>query len=309
MESKAYLALGQPPEHHIRQAESTHPSFPGRAVGPQAPSLATNAPRVISQNSTDSETGGTFSTENAAAKVEKLADFVDQKTAAKSHVQALIKHVAREARRHRMDYHQLRFIFRMARKRAEINVPAPQKRRLRELPSTAELSQFYAAISDPMHRLLFEVLEGTGLRVSELCNLQVARIDLAANLLFVSEGKGGKDRVVIIGNRLREKLELFLRGKDNRYLFETVRRTKFTPRRIEQLCGKYKLRAGIEKPLTPHVFRHLWATSLAAAGVSEERRALLAGHSSVEMQRHYTHLTGGGLRDEIVSVLDKIANR
>lgn len=178
-------------------------------------------------------------------------------------------------------------------------------RRLKELPSTDELAEFYAAIGNPLHRLIFETLEETGLRVSELCDLQVARIDFKTNLVFVHQGKGKKDRVTVIGNRLREKLQLYLQGRTNKFLFESGRHTKFSSRRIEQICKRYKERAGLAKDLTPHTFRHIWNTALATAGLSEERRALLAGHDGEDTQKIYTHLGAGGFKDEVIEILDR----
>jgi integrase len=116
------------------------------------------------------------------------------------------------------------------------------------------------------------------------------RVDFTTNLVFVSLGKGKKDRVTVIGNRLKDKLGLYLEGRTNKFLFESNRNTKYRTRRIEQLCQSYKELAGVAKDLSPHTFRHLWNTALAAAGLSEERRAILAGHEHHDTQNTYTHL-------------------
>lgn len=265
--------------------------------------------RQISQNTLNSEANEAAAGGDAASQVAKLQDFADQKLGAQSHVQALVAHIVRIANRHKMDYGQLRYVFRQVRLRCDIEVPTTKGRRLTELPTTEQLAQFYSVIESPMHKLIFETLEQTGLRVSELCSMQVARIDFGGNLIFVSQGKGRKDRLIVVGNYLKEKLQLFLQGKKNRFLFETIRHTKFSTRRIEQLCARYKNAAAIERDLTPHTFRHIWNTRLAEAGVSEERRAILAGHENSETQKIYTHLSAGGLKDEIVSILDKISRR
>lgn len=263
-------------------------------------------PRRISQNTLDSAAQDGSDDGSPTPQVPKLQDFADQRTGAKSHIEALVGHIARVVNRHKMDYGQLRYVFRQVRLRCDIEVPTTKGRRLTELPTTEQLAQFYGVIDNPMHKLIFETLEQTGLRVSELCSMQVARIDFGGNLIFVSQGKGRKDRLVVVGNHLKEKLQLFLQGKKNRFLFETIRHTKFSTRRIEQLCARYKIVAGIEKELTPHTFRHIWNTRLAEAGVSEERRAILAGHENSETQRVYTHLSAGGLKEEIVAILDKL---
>lgn len=243
--------------------------------------------------------------ENDRPMTIKLDDFVTQNANAKSPIQVLIKHINREVNRHKFNYDQLKYVFKNVRAACGVEVPS-QRRKLYELPSTEEITRFYGAIDNPVHRLIFETLQGTGLRISELCNLQVSRIDFKNNTGFVSEGKGRKDRIVIIGQRLLEKLAIYLQGRKNKFLFESNRNTRFTSRRIEQLCKQYKEKAAITKDFTPHTFRHLWNTRLAEAGVSKERRMLLAGHESEDTQKIYTHLGVAGAKDEILGILDKI---
>ena len=205
-----------------------------------------------------------------------IEDFVGAKTNAKSHIQTLIKQISLAVNKDKINYRQLRYIFRVVREKCALEVPNQRRRKLKELPSTADLRNFYSKIDNPTHRLIFETLENTGLRVAELCGLLVSRVDFETNLVFVSEGKGKKDRVTVMGNRLKEKLKIYLDNRGNRYLFETNRYSKFSTRRVEQLCVKYKEAAGIERDLTPHTMRHIWNTKLAEAGLTEERRALLA---------------------------------
>ncbi len=242
--------------------------------------------------------------ENDRPGVLKMGDFVTQKVNAKSPIKVLVKHISREVNRHKLSYDQLKYVFKSVRAACDIEVPT-RGRKLYELPSHEEMERFHSSINNPIHRLIFETLEGTGLRIAELCNLQVSRIDFKTNLAFVSEGKGKKDRVIIIGHRLLEKLTIYLQGRKNKYLFESNRNTKFSPRRIEQLCREYKEKAGITKAMTPHTFRHLWNTRLAEAGVSKEKRMLLAGHESEATQKIYTHLGVGGAKEEILAILDK----
>jgi integrase len=261
--------------------------------------------KLISQNPTECEAPRGPGTPKHLAEATNLADFAVQNTAAKSHIQSLVRHVAREVNRHKLDYTQLKYVFRLVRERCEVEVPNTKARRLKELPSADELVRFYGVMEDPVHRLIFETLEETGLRISELCNLLVSRIDFKSNLVFVYQGKGKKDRVTVIGNRLREKLQLYLKGRANKYLFESVRHTKFSSRRLEQICERYRDKASISKDLTPHTFRHIWNTGLAIAGLSEERRALLAGHDGEETQKIYTHMGAGGFKDEVIEILDR----
>lgn len=237
-------------------------------------------------------------------QVINLEDFVGANSDAKSHIQRLIKQISLAVNKDKISYRQLRYVFRVVRERCNIEAPTQGRRKLKELPTNADLRNFYAKMDNPTHRLIFETLENSGLRVAELCNLLVSRIDFESNLVYVSEGKGEKDRVTVIGNRLKEKLQIYLHNRNNRYLFETNRFSKFSTRRVEQLCVKYKDSAGIERDLTPHTMRHIWNTRLAEAGLAEEKRALLAGHDSHETQKIYTHLGAGGFKGEVIRILD-----
>lgn len=238
-------------------------------------------------------------------EIEKLEDFAVRNAEAQSHIQHIVKFLTREANRHKLTYRQMKYIFRIVRERCGIEVEGHSSRRLYELPTADDLRQFYSAIDNPLHRLIFETLEGTGLRISELCNLEVRRVDFKTNTIFVHKGKGDKDRVTIIGTRLVDKIRIYLQDRNNRYLFETQRHSKFSKRRIEQLCQGYVEKAKLEKKITPHTFRHIWNTRLAEGGVSREGREILAGHSKGSAtQDIYTHLGVGGIKSNVIAILD-----
>jgi len=235
--------------------------------------------------------------------VVNLDDFVLQKQEAKFPLQPIIRFLVREVNKQKLNYHQLKYIFKTVRAKCNIDVGNKAKR-LIELPSEEELAIFFGAIKNPIHRLIFDTLIGTGLRVSELCSLEIKRLDLSNNQFFVHEGKGKKDRIAIVGNKLKEKLELYLQGRQNRYLFESTRHTRFTTRRVEQICKKYKKLSGIDKNLTPHTLRHIWNTKLATLGLDKEKRALLAGHENDKTQEIYTHLGIGGFKSDVIKIMD-----
>jgi len=243
-------------------------------------------------------------TKYRARNIEIMQDFVDQKSNTKSPIQTCIKYLVREANRNKFNYGQLKFIFKSVREKCEIDVPR-KKQELYELPSQAELVSFYSAIDDPVHKLMFETLEGTGLRVNKFCDLQIIRIDWDNNTMFIKNAKGGKDRIIPFGNILKDKLMIYLNGKNNKYLFESNRNSRYSVRRIEQICEKYYELSGINSKITPHTFRHLYNTYLAENKVSKESRMLLTGHSSEETQNIYTHIALGGIKDEIIEILDK----
>lgn len=236
--------------------------------------------------------------------IENMQDFVNQKSNAKSPIQACIKFLIRETNRNKFNYGQLKYIFKSVREKCDVEVPRAKKE-LYELPTKSELELFYSVIHNPVHKLMFQTLEGTGLRVNKFCDLKTSKIDWDNNTMFIKNAKGGKDRIVPFGNRLKEKLLLHLEGKNNTYLFESNRNNRFTVRRIEQLCEQYLLKSGINTKITPHTFRHIYNTYLAQNKVSKENRMLLTGHESEQAQNIYTHLAVGGIKDEIIEILDK----
>lgn len=230
-------------------------------------------------------------------------DFADQISNSKSHIQRCIKFLIKETIKHKYDYSQLRYIFRRVREECGIKVKE-NKKSLYELPNREQMILFYSVIHNPVHKLMFEFLEGTGLRVSELCKLEICRIDFEQNLIFIKEGKGNKDRVVPFGNKLKDKLKIYLSGRNNRYLFESNRNSIFTTRRIEQICEGYSSTSSSGVTITPHTFRHLYFSFLASKSVSKENRMLIAGHANGKTQDIYTHLTISGIKEEIIILVD-----
>lgn len=215
----------------------------------------------------------------------------------------LKKLLVKETNKNKLSYIQLKNLFKEVRHACDI-VPESTGRSLYELPTTDDLKAFYCHIEDAQHRLVFKTLEQTGLRIAELCHLEVKRIDFPDNTIFIHKGKGDIDRKIPIGNKLKELLQIYLAGKRNRYLFESNRHTKYTTRRIQQICQEYVVRANINKKFTCHTFRHIYFTRLAEAQISKEYRALLAGHINDDTQDIYTHLGLGGIKKEIIDLLD-----
>ena len=233
-----------------------------------------------------------------------LDDFAYKNSNMKSPIAELTNLLVKAINRDKLTYDQLRFATKRAREKTELEYPKRAKK-LPQMPSIEELNVFFGSISNSIHRLIFEALRGTGLRVAELANLKVVDIDFGNNTIFVREGKGSKDRVAIIGNDLKEKLQIYLNGRNNIYLFESNRNTKYSTRRLQQLCTKYA--TGIATPITCHTFRHLFITNLADNNISREIREIIAGHAKGSKAHDvYLHLSiGDRNKEEIINILDK----
>jgi len=215
----------------------------------------------------------------------------------------LLQSIIKEVNKQKLSYEQLRYLFREVRKACAIN-PEVKEESLFDLPTHEELQNFYK-YTPPKLKLIFKTLEGTGLRISELLNLEIKDIDFQNNTIFVRKGKGCKDRYTVFGNTLKEKLMLYLLGRKNRYLFESNRHTRYTPRCIQIFCQRFKDQATIDKKFTVHTLRHVWNTRLAEANILAEHRAILAGHSNLSSQEIYTHVGVAGIKPKLIEILDK----
>ncbi|NJE76990.1 site-specific tyrosine recombinase/integron integrase [Thermococcus sp. ES12] len=148
-------------------------------------------------------------------------------------------------------------------------------------------------------RLIFLLLYGAGLRVSELCNLKKGDVDFERSLIVVRGGKGAKDRVVPIPAFLLGEIKSYLEGRndDSEYLIVEDRREKkdrITPNTVWYLLRKYGERAGIK--VTPHMLRHSFATHMLENGVDIRAIQELLGHSNLSTTQIYTKVTVEHLR-------------
>lgn len=233
-----------------------------------------------------------------------MDDYVVEDTDTKHISARLIRMLVLATNKHKLDYGSLRYIHRQVIRRTKLDIPR-KSRKLYELPTSDELDRFFEVIIDPQVKLIFLVLNNTGIRVSEVCSIEVAKIDFQAKTIFIT-GKGNKDRIIQITSTLADKILLFLSGRNHRYLFETKLGTSYSSRRVEQLCQEIKSLAKIAKKLSPHTFRHLFFTRLAEIGVTPDIRAMMAGHSNTKTQDIYTHIGLAGSKELIIEALERM---
>jgi len=155
---------------------------------------------------------------------------------------------------------------------------------------------------------ILETLFSTGLRVSELCNLNRDQINLERGE-FSIRGKGGKDRVVFLSVSAKNSIKNYLheRNDNAKPLFVHFSGTKdesekgefmrLTPRSVQRIIQKYAKLAGIVKKVTPHVMRHSFATDLLINGADIRSVQAMLGHSSITTTQMYTHVTDQQLRE------------
>ena len=160
-------------------------------------------------------------------------------------------------------------------------------------------------------RAMFELLYASGLRVTELCRLELAGVERSMGLVRVT-GKGNKQRLVPFGESAREALDRYLaegrprllKGRASRYLFVTGWRKSpgagaMTRQAFWKLLRGHGRRAGIFRNLTPHAIRHSFATHLVEGGAGLRSVQIMLGHADISTTQVYTHVARGRLRETI----------
>lgn len=154
-------------------------------------------------------------------------------------------------------------------------------------------------------RTMLEVLYATGMRVSELINLTLERVDLNMKYI-IAFGKGSKERIVPLGSVAAEFLQQYLEkvrpkltheDRNTNIVFLAFGGHELTRQRFWQIIRAYGRKAKINKALTPHILRHSFATHLLDNGADLRSVQELLGHSDISTTQIYTHLTNKRLRD------------
>lgn len=154
-------------------------------------------------------------------------------------------------------------------------------------------------------RTMLEVLYATGMRVSELINLTLERVDLNMKYI-IAFGKGSKERIVPLGSVAAEFLQQYLEkvrpklthaDRNTNIVFLAFGGHELTRQRFWQIIRAYGRKANINKALTPHILRHSFATHLLDNGADLRSVQELLGHSDISTTQIYTHLTNKRLRD------------
>ncbi|UCG04341.1 MAG: tyrosine recombinase XerC [Candidatus Heimdallarchaeota archaeon] len=173
----------------------------------------------------------------------------------------------------------------------------------KSLPKTITIEETMKLLATPDNlrdKAILYLLYGTGMRVSELSNLNIEQIDLKDKIIHVVGGKGGKDRIIPLPNGIIKILEDYIitRGSTQDSAFILNRSgNRLTSRSIQRIVKKYKNAANLlDKTLTPHTLRHAFATHLLSNAVDIRVIQELLGHASLSTTQLYTHVSLEHLR-------------
>lgn len=204
----------------------------------------------------------------------------------------------------------LRFFYLKTLGRAFLADKIPFPRRPKFLPtvlSQEEVRHLLDATTSLKHRVLFMALYGSGLCVSEACNLAVADIDSSRMVIHVRQAKGHRDRDVMLSPILLDALrQYYRRCRPKRWLFPGKSDDKpITTKAVFLMIRKAAARAKITKTVSPHVLRHSFATHLLESGTDVRTIQLLLGHKELETTVVYLHVSQQHVQ-KTVSPLDTL---
>ena len=193
----------------------------------------------------------------------------------------------------------------------KITLPKSEEREINFLTSD-EIEELLKApdirkVTGVRDRTILEMLFSTGLRVSEIAGLVRAQVNLDRGE-FAVKGKGARVRLVFLSKNATRWIKKYLemRSDFSKYLFVRHNIGKkergeslspLTPRSIQRIVEKYTKQVGIVKKVTPHVFRHSFATDLLMGGADLRSVQEMLGHSSVTTTQIYTHVTNKQLKE------------
>jgi len=175
----------------------------------------------------------------------------------------------------------------------------PYAKKEKQLPQPLEVEEILAMIAackNTKHKLIIYLLYGCGFRCQELIDLQWSHIDRKANVIYVIQGKGKKDRKVQLYPDLIDMLTKYyheykseLVGKP--YVLVGQNLPQYSQRSVNEVLKQLAAKAGIKRNVHAHIFRHSYASHMLDSGIDLRAIQELLGHSSVKVTEIYTHVS------------------
>ncbi|MCA9775129.1 MAG: tyrosine-type recombinase/integrase [Candidatus Eremiobacteraeota bacterium] len=221
----------------------------------------------------------------------------------------MAKKITRLLKKQDPDYGYLKKVFAQVRESLGLKGKITRAKKLPELLTDDEMKCFCEAVREENHRVhtvMIKLLIYTGVRNSELANIQIDDVDVKRERIRIDQGKGKKDRYVPFPSSFKGELAQYIMSQKARrahYLFETHRNDKFTTRWIREIVSRYGKEAGIEKRVYPHLFRHHLLTHLARHGIVDSKMQLVSGHSDRKSLSVYQDLSLGDVAEEYQSAM------
>jgi site-specific recombinase XerD len=204
----------------------------------------------------------------------------------------------------------LRFLFMVTLRKPDVVMRLPFVRKPRKLPvvlSPEEVERMLEAAPGLKYKAALSVAYGAGLRLSEIISLKISDIDSARMVIRVEQGKGNKDRYVMLSPHLLGLLRIWWKAaKPQGWLFPGQNPINpLSARQLNRACHAAARMAEIDKPVTPHTLRHSFATHLLEQNVDIRVIQVLLGHAKLETTALYTQVATKTMR-EVTSPLERL---
>ncbi len=226
-----------------------------------------------------------------------------------AHVIRIVKNRSYSAKTQNQIINAIKFYYEkvLGLKKKEYWLPRPRKEfKLPTVASEEEVVRILVAAGNLKHQCIIGMFYSTGARREELLNMRVADVDMDRMQVAIRAGKGKKDRITLLSQRMAVALEKYLNEYNPHYwLFEGVERKKYSGTSITKVVRDARIAAGIKKKITPHVLRHSFATHLMDNGTDTRYIQELLGHKSLETTAIYAHVSTKDFQ-KIISPLDRI---
>jgi len=175
---------------------------------------------------------------------------------------------------------------------------AKRNKKLPIVLSRSEIEQIIQATANAKYKLMISIGYGCGLRVSEVTNLKVADLDIDELVINIRGGKGKKDRISVLPEKLQNDLRNLIAGKKAvDFIFNSNRGGKLTTTSLQKMFRKSLAKAKINKPATFHSLRHSFATHLLENGTDVRYVQELLGHQNIRTTQIYTRVTNPKLKN------------
>ena len=171
---------------------------------------------------------------------------------------------------------------------------AKLKQKLPIVLNKSEVQKLFEVTENIKHKTVLALLYYAGLRLDEVRNLKWQDLDFVRGLIYI-KGKGEKERVVFLHQKLRELLKEY--GiKQGGLILISERGSKYSERTIQEIVKHAARKAGIKKKVTPHTLRHSFATHLLEAGCDIRHIQQLLGHKNLQTTQIYTHIANKDIK-------------
>ncbi len=193
----------------------------------------------------------------------------------------------------------LKFLYQKTLDRPEVMRPWCMPKVPEKLPvvlSGSEVEALLGAVRKLMYRAVLMTAYGAGMRIGEACGLRVEDVQSQRMLLHIHDGKGGRERYVMLSSRLLVALRAYWRESDPKprgpYLFPGSRPDRpVSKESVRTVLRKAAEQVGITKKVTPHTLRHSFATHLLEAGTDIRTIQVLLGHKSIQTTTRYAQVS------------------